>query len=122
PPGATLIRRVRNTVSDAGARIYDEEITIGPDGAFHSGFDSSAALPGNYLVQVASRQAGVETPLAGAPYTVTDGLTPGVPHTGAGGGDRQCFPETSQCVEGRFLAYWRANGGLAVFGYPLTGE
>ena len=34
----------------------------------------------------------------------------------------QCFPETGQCVTGRFLAYWLAHGGLAVNGYPISGE
>lgn len=32
------------------------------------------------------------------------------------------FPETGHTVGGRFLQYWQANGGLAVFGYPLTNE
>lgn len=31
------------------------------------------------------------------------------------------FPETGQRVSGRFLEYWEQNGGLYVFGYPLTG-
>ncbi len=31
-----------------------------------------------------------------------------------------CFAETNQCIQGRFLAYWQANGGLAQFGLPLT--
>src|SRR5690606_30937438 len=35
---------------------------------------------------------------------------------------RVCFPETGKCAGGRFLQYWRQNGGLAVFGYPLTDE
>lgn len=34
----------------------------------------------------------------------------------------QCFPETGQCLSGRFLSYWQQNGGLPVFGYPLTPE
>jgi hypothetical protein len=34
----------------------------------------------------------------------------------------RCFAETGQCVAGRFLAYWRYNGGLSRHGYPLTGE
>lgn len=34
----------------------------------------------------------------------------------------QYFPETGHSVSGRFLEYWRGNGGLAVFGYPLTDE
>jgi hypothetical protein len=34
----------------------------------------------------------------------------------------RCFAETGQCIRGRFLAHWEANGGLARNGYPLTGE
>jgi uncharacterized lipoprotein YbaY/heat shock protein HslJ len=34
----------------------------------------------------------------------------------------QCFSETGHCVGGRFLQYWQQNGGLAVFGYPLSDE
>lgn len=34
----------------------------------------------------------------------------------------QYFPETGHTVSGRFLEYWQNNGGLAVFGYPLTDE
>ncbi len=30
------------------------------------------------------------------------------------------FPATGQSLQGRFLEYWRGNGGLAVFGYPIT--
>jgi hypothetical protein len=32
----------------------------------------------------------------------------------------RCFPETGQCITGRILAYWERNGGLSVFGYPIT--
>src|SRR5918912_4402515 len=34
--------------------------------------------------------------------------------------EQRCFPETGQCISGRFRAYWEQNGGLAVFGYPTT--
>ncbi|GIV98088.1 MAG: hypothetical protein KatS3mg057_2745 [Herpetosiphonaceae bacterium] len=30
------------------------------------------------------------------------------------------FPETGHTISGRFLSYWEDNGGLMVFGYPLT--
>jgi subtilisin family serine protease len=30
------------------------------------------------------------------------------------------FPETGQTLSGRFLDYWQRNGGLPVFGYPIT--
>ncbi|MGA7732600.1 MAG: kelch repeat-containing protein [Chloroflexia bacterium] len=32
------------------------------------------------------------------------------------------FAQTGKRVGGRFLEYWRANGGLAQFGYPLSDE
>lgn len=33
-----------------------------------------------------------------------------------------CFnvPGITNCIEGRFLEYWRQNGGLPVFGYPIS--
>lgn len=35
-----------------------------------------------------------------------------------------CFtqPGITNCIGGRFLQYWQQNGGLAVFGYPITAE
>ena len=42
-----------------------------------------------------------------------------LPLSTAAQGDH-CFPETGQCIAGRFLQYWEQNGGLAVFGYPIT--
>lgn len=32
----------------------------------------------------------------------------------------RCFPQTRQCIDGRFRTFWEQNGGLEVFGYPLT--
>jgi hypothetical protein len=34
-------------------------------------------------------------------------------------GECQSFPETGHQVCGRLLSYWRENGGLPVFGYPI---
>ena len=36
--------------------------------------------------------------------------------------DRLCFdvPGIDDCIEGRFRSYWEQNGGLAVFGYPIS--
>ena len=33
-----------------------------------------------------------------------------------------CFsvPGISNCIDGRFREYWEQNGGLAVFGYPIS--
>src|SRR5690349_21490730 len=33
---------------------------------------------------------------------------------------QRCFPETGKCVAGVIRSYWENNGGLAVFGYPIT--
>jgi subtilisin family serine protease len=43
----------------------------------------------------------------------------------AGGGGQTpsvAFAETGQSLQGRFLDYWRSNGGLPVFGYPITAQ
>ena len=36
--------------------------------------------------------------------------------------DRRCFnvPGITNCIEGRFREYWEQNGGLDVFGYPIS--
>ncbi len=45
------------------------------------------------------------------------------PHQVAAEGER-CFgaevPAITACIDSRFLGFWEANGGLAVFGYPLA--
>ncbi len=33
---------------------------------------------------------------------------------------QRCFPETNYCIEGPIRTYWEQNGGLSVFGYPIT--
>jgi hypothetical protein len=32
----------------------------------------------------------------------------------------RCFAETGYCISGSIRAYWERNGGLAVFGYPIS--
>lgn len=34
--------------------------------------------------------------------------------------DERCFTETPYCISGAIRAYWERNGGLAVFGYPIS--
>jgi hypothetical protein len=43
-----------------------------------------------------------------------------LPDTTAAQGRERCFPETGHCVSGAILDYWERNGGLAVFGYPIS--
>lgn len=42
------------------------------------------------------------------------------PRTIAAQNDCQTFPETGKSVCGIFLSYWRANGGLAQQGFPIS--
>ncbi|MFO7169320.1 MAG: YbaY family lipoprotein [Chloroflexota bacterium] len=34
--------------------------------------------------------------------------------------DERCFPETGYCISGRIRQFWEQNGGLAVFGLPIS--
>lgn len=47
-------------------------------------------------------------------------LAPPATRVLAADSDSQFFPETGKSVSGKFLQYWRANGGLPVFGFPIT--
>jgi len=33
---------------------------------------------------------------------------------------QRCFAETGYCISGRLREFWEQNGGLRVFGYPIT--
>ncbi len=39
-----------------------------------------------------------------------------------GGPERVFFPETGHTLAYGFLNYWHKNGGLPIFGYPITEE
>ncbi len=60
------------------------------------------------LVLISMVVAGIM--IAGIPTTNTQAQQPA----------QRCFPETGYCIEGRFRTYWEQNGGLPVFGYPIT--
>jgi hypothetical protein len=34
--------------------------------------------------------------------------------------NERCFAETNECISGPIRSYWEGNGGLPVFGYPIT--
>ncbi len=50
---------------------------------------------------------------------VLPGLSPPAAHAAD---TSRTFPQTGKTVEGAFLAYWDAHGGLAQDGYPISGE
>ncbi|WP_238613476.1 S8 family peptidase [Candidatus Oscillochloris fontis] len=41
---------------------------------------------------------------------------------GSVGADRLYFPETSHSLGGGFRQYWEVNGGLSIFGFPISEE
>ncbi|HEX3721529.1 MAG TPA: L,D-transpeptidase [Nitrolancea sp.] len=41
---------------------------------------------------------------------------------GVTGPDRVYFPQTGQYLSYGFLNYWRSNGGIQIFGYPISEE
>jgi hypothetical protein len=43
-----------------------------------------------------------------------------VPHTSMAQEAQRCFPETGYCISGPIRAYWEQNGGLPIFGYPIS--
>jgi hypothetical protein len=53
---------------------------------------------------------------------VTVGRTFDPPFATIGDANHVYFPETGHMLGGAFLAYWRAHGGLAIFGYPISEE
>lgn len=34
--------------------------------------------------------------------------------------EKRCFPDTNQCISGRMREFWEQNGGLSIFGFPIT--
>ncbi len=43
-----------------------------------------------------------------------------LPTVGTQAQDARCFPETGFCISGPIRRFWEQNGGLAVFGFPIT--
>ncbi|HMA34852.1 MAG TPA: hypothetical protein VKY74_10275 [Chloroflexia bacterium] len=116
------------------------------DGAFTAFYDSHGGLAvfgypidaahqeGGYLVQYSERERLEYHPeYAGTPFAVLlgrlgAGLTadradgpfaPVAPGSTAG---MAYVPQTHHQLGGRFLTYWQAEGGLALFGYPISEE
>ncbi|GAC1654828.1 MAG: hypothetical protein NVS4B8_30020 [Herpetosiphon sp.] len=65
------------------------------------------------------------TPSPSRPTTTAQPtISPPQPTMTPRGRSGRCFdvPEISNCIDGRFNAFWNDNGGLSVFGYPITDE
>ncbi len=44
------------------------------------------------------------------------------PHPTRSQSDQRCFAETGYCIAGRIRQFWEQNGGLPVFGYPISSQ
>jgi len=83
---------------------------------------------GNYTIQANGGPSGIVVIpgdllviIAGLTATQPDGAPAPVPLL-RGRPDVLPFRETYQAIAGPFRDYWEAHGGLALNGYPLTGE
>lgn len=127
--------RIEGTVRSAApeqttvALSNGQEIRPDADGAYR--FDNLTA--GQYIVVARSpsgESSRQEVSLTGTALSVAridfaldravlagTAFTPVSPQRGA-----VYFPETGHTLRGVFLSFWRAHGGLQVFGYPISEE
>lgn len=49
-------------------------------------------------------------------------LTAGLPGAVSAQVGERCFGETGYCISGPIRQFWERNGGLAVFGYPISAQ
>ena len=119
PPGTQFFIAVTGLLEndDFSIAIYSlkqgrllgvREFTSDASGTITATYDSTGDEPGEYRAVVTYLARGNE--VVGGNFTVT----------GSGGATARHFPETGFTVGGRFLAYWENNGGLALYGYPLS--
>ncbi len=62
----------------------------------------------------------VQLGLLGNILTAGRRFTPAPPEQASTTPNRLYFPETGHTLSGAFLGYWQRNGGLALFGYPIS--
>jgi hypothetical protein len=65
---------------------------------------------------------GVPRPLLTFAVLLTLALGSGLAAGSASAQGQRCFAETGFCIAGNIRAYWERNGGLAVFGFPLSDQ
>ncbi|MEO5952048.1 MAG: DUF5107 domain-containing protein, partial [Chloroflexia bacterium] len=139
---APLSAYPRSTSAQSGRFYTETGKTLAPE--FLTYFDSKGGLPlfgypltdpeteGGFKVQYLERARIEYHPEnARTPYEVQLGLLGSIQTSGrqfppANGGSttttatRVFFPETGHSLSDKFLEYWNNNGGLALFGYPIS--
>ncbi|MEO5953717.1 MAG: hypothetical protein ABIQ44_14740 [Chloroflexia bacterium] len=143
--GATGVQAQNNcqTFKETGKTVCGKFLTYwnGHGGLRQQGYpisgefqEVSDADGKSYTVQYFERAVFELHPEKAAPYDVLLSLLgktalqqkypsgPPAPPTASNPQAGQLFPETGQYVSGEFLDYWKANGGLAQQGYPISGR
>jgi quercetin dioxygenase-like cupin family protein len=91
-----------------------------PAGTFWTETPGHVHMAGN-MGTTNARVSAVYLVPKGAPLATIVQIPSGglpLPNTGVAGAP-VTFPETGYSLEGEFLAYWQAHGGLPVFGFPV---
>ncbi len=91
---------------ERGALRSSVEFQADDGGRFALSYNSADTPPGRYTVAIVQSN-GPGRAVASTSFVVTPSR-------------RQCFSQTSNCLDGIFLEYWQAHGGLAINGYPIT--
>ncbi len=109
---------------NGGVTIFGNPIT--------AEFDEQSLADGQtYRVQYLERHRFEMHPEKQSPYSILLGLLGNetIPadqkqprSQPASGADNAWFEVTGHNISGRFLEYWKQNGGVAIFGYPITEE
>ena len=73
-----------------------------------------------YHPENAGTQYEVQLGLLGSIQTAGRQFAPANSDVASSTPTRLYFPETQHTVAGTFLDYWKAKGGLALFGYPIS--
>ena len=106
------------------------DVKFGPDGAMYisdygvSRVNPARAAEGQVPYEFPPKTGAIwkVTRIAGAPPAQPPASPPSqppaLPNTGVESAPL-AFPETGYSLEGEFARFWRANGGLSVFGYPI---
>jgi agarase len=93
-------------------------------GSANGGEDGNQGLVNNDDIPYAAltgTMAALNPQLAAIHAASTGATLPPAPSPSSPSG-ATCFAETGRCVAPDFLAYWRAHGGLAINGFPISDE
>ncbi len=102
----------------SGTIVMKSKLKPGEDAYF---VFTTPTTPGSYKFWCDVEQHR-EQGMTGIMTVQAAGSQSNLPNTGASSSPSATFPQTGYSVSGEFLNYWRNNGGLMIFGYPIASE